>query len=34
MAVGGNDFIVKPFDHEKLVERLHYWTRRRVNTGW
>jgi two-component system, OmpR family, response regulator len=34
MAVGGNDFIVKPFDHEKLVERMHHWTRRRVNTGW
>jgi two-component system OmpR family response regulator len=34
MAAGGNDFIVKPFDHEKFVERLSYWTRRRVNKGW
>jgi DNA-binding response OmpR family regulator len=33
-AAGGNDFIVKPFDHEKFVERLSYWTRRQVNKAW
>lgn len=24
--VGGNDFIVKPFDPLKLIERMKYWT--------
>jgi len=30
MKVGGNDFIVKPFDHDKLVERVRHWTSRSV----
>jgi CheY-like chemotaxis protein len=33
MAVEGNDFIVKPFDAAKLLERLNYWTQHRVNKG-
>ncbi len=31
IAVGGNDFIVKPFDPVKLVNRVVHWTSRRVN---
>lgn len=31
IAVGGNDFIVKPFDPFKLVNRVVHWTSRRVN---
>jgi DNA-binding response OmpR family regulator len=27
---GGSDFIVKPFDPLKLLERVEYWTNRRV----
>jgi two-component system, OmpR family, response regulator len=34
MAVGGNDFVLKPFDRAKLIERLNYWTRHRVNKTW
>lgn len=34
MAVGANDFIVKPFEPAKLTERLHYWTRHQVNRTW
>jgi two-component system OmpR family response regulator len=34
MAAGGNDFVLKPFDRAKLVERLNYWTRHRVNKRW
>jgi CheY-like chemotaxis protein len=30
MEVGGNDFIVKPFDRARLAERLLHWTSRRV----
>jgi len=30
LAAGGNDFIVKPFDHEKLLARVDYWTKRTV----
>lgn len=30
LAAGGNDFIVKPFDHEKLLARVDYWTKRSV----
>ncbi len=30
MLAGGNDFIVKPFDPEKLVARLIHWTSRRA----
>ena len=30
VAVGGNDFIVKPFDRAKLVDRIQHWTSRRV----
>ena len=34
MAAGGNDFVLKPFDRAKLIERLNYWTRHRVNKSW
>jgi CheY-like chemotaxis protein len=30
ISVGGNDFIVKPFDMIKLLERIKHWTSRRV----
>jgi two-component system sensor histidine kinase/response regulator len=30
LAVGGNDFIVKPFEIPKLLERIKHWTSRRV----
>jgi CheY-like chemotaxis protein len=30
IAAGGNDFIIKPFDAAKLIERLAYWTTHRV----
>ena len=30
VAVGGNDFIIKPFDAAKLRERIHYWVNRYV----
>ncbi|HEY2658916.1 MAG TPA: response regulator [Caulobacteraceae bacterium] len=33
IAVGGNDFIVKPFDPVKLVNRVVHWTSRRVNAA-
>jgi CheY-like chemotaxis protein len=33
IAVGGNDFIVKPFDPVKLVNRVVHWTNRRVNAA-
>jgi CheY-like chemotaxis protein len=32
IAAGGNDFIVKPFDPEKLISRLIHWTSRRAPT--
>ena len=31
VASGGNDFITKPFEPVKLLERLNYWTTRRIN---
>ena len=34
MDAGGNDFVLKPFDRAKLIERLNYWTRHRVNKNW
>lgn len=30
MDAGGNDFIIKPFDMEKLLARVHHWTSKRV----
>ena len=30
LGAGGNDFIVKPFDPDKLIERIDYWVGRRV----
>ena len=30
LEVGGNDFIVKPFDVIKLLERVRHWTSRKV----
>jgi CheY-like chemotaxis protein len=30
LDVGGNDFIIKPFDAVKLSERIHYWVNRSV----
>jgi DNA-binding response OmpR family regulator len=30
MSVGGNDFIVKPFLRDRLLERVHHWTNRRI----
>jgi CheY-like chemotaxis protein len=33
MAAGGNDFLLKPFDLVKLVERVKHWTGRTVQEG-
>lgn len=33
MSVGGNDFIVKPFDPVQLLERVKHWVSRRVEAG-
>jgi two-component system, OmpR family, response regulator len=30
LAAGGNDFIVKPFDHDRLLARISHWTRRTI----
>jgi CheY-like chemotaxis protein len=30
LKAGGNDFIIKPFDPVKLIERVEYWTGRRL----
>jgi CheY-like chemotaxis protein len=30
IAAGGNDFITKPFQQAKLIERVAYWVHRRV----
>jgi len=30
LEAGGNDFIVKPFDPDKFIERIEYWTGRKV----
>jgi len=30
LKAGGNDFIVKPFDPVKLIERVEYWVNRRI----
>lgn len=30
LKAGGNDFIIKPFDPVKLIERVEYWTARRL----
>src|SRR5580658_7628512 len=31
MRVGGNDFIIKPFDAAKLCERINFWVNRRIS---
>jgi CheY-like chemotaxis protein len=31
LAVGGSDFIMKPINPQKLLERLRYWTDRRAS---
>jgi two-component system OmpR family response regulator len=33
LAAGGNDFILKPVVIARLMERVNYWTSRRVTTG-
>ena len=33
LEVGGNDFIIKPFDITKLLERIKHWTTRRIATA-
>lgn len=33
IAAGGNDFILKPIDPEKLLARVAHWTSRRVNAA-
>ena len=30
IIAGGNDFIIKPFDKNKLLERVQMWTSRRI----
>jgi len=30
LEVGGNDFIIKPFQRDALLARVHHWTNRRV----
>ena len=30
IEAGGNDFIIKPFDVEKLMSRIEHWTSRRL----
>lgn len=30
LSAGGNDFIVKPFDPDKLVERIEFWVNRKL----
>jgi DNA-binding response OmpR family regulator len=31
LDAGGNDFIVKPFDPEKLLARVDHWMGRRIS---
>jgi DNA-binding response OmpR family regulator len=31
LSAGGNDFIVKPFDPEKLLGRVDHWMGRRIS---
>jgi two-component system, OmpR family, response regulator len=33
LAAGGNDFILKPVVIARLMERVNYWTSRRVSVG-
>ena len=30
LGAGGNDFILKPFERDKLIERVRHWASRRV----
>ncbi|MBV8535614.1 MAG: response regulator [Alphaproteobacteria bacterium] len=30
LEVGGNDFLIKPFERDKLLARVHHWTNRRL----
>jgi hypothetical protein len=32
-SAGGNDFIIKPFDQAKLLERTRHWTGRSVGSA-
>jgi two-component system sensor histidine kinase/response regulator len=33
LEAGGNDFIIKPFDMMKLLDRVKHWTSRRIGTA-
>ncbi len=33
IAAGGNDFIIKPFDRTRLLERVKHWTNRRIESA-
>jgi DNA-binding response OmpR family regulator len=30
LAAGGNDFLLKPFDYERLLARVEHWTQRSI----
>jgi DNA-binding response OmpR family regulator len=33
VTAGGNDFILKPFDHAQLIGRVNHWTRQRIGNA-